>query len=99
RELQRPRLARVHGLVDSRGAAGADAQNVGRALADGIDVTEIQAVGCRTRDLRPRLAAVLGAEDRVARAARPRHFLRHGADASETGGDVGLLRGPRRAGP
>ncbi len=44
-ELQRPRLAGVGGLVDSRALSGADAQHVGDVRADRIDIAEIKLLG------------------------------------------------------
>src|ERR1041384_5378920 len=96
-KLQSPARSRVSSFVNARGRAGADTQNVSSLLINGIDVAKVQGIPGHDY-LLPGRAAVIGAQDRAARAADPRDALVHPAHAPQSRRHATGLRCPLRRG-
>ena len=102
-ELKRPRLAGIGGLVDARRFTVADAEHVGRLVADGVDIPEIECLGAGNADRFPGISAVGGSQHGAGCSARPRDLLADRTDAAQPCRNAGELppisAPPRRSSP
>ncbi len=94
-ELECPSRAGVVCFVNPRGRTVANAQNIGGARINRIDIAKINRVGRHCQSL-PGCAAVAGPQDRAARTARPRHPITHRAYPAQARGHTAGLNGPLR---
>lgn len=97
-ELQRPVLAAVGCLVNARGLAIADAQQVRRVRVKGFDIAEVELFRAGHLSGLPGLAAIKGADVSALCATGPSNLFADGAEAAKAGGGVAGLWLPLRKG-
>src|SRR5207249_3796955 len=84
-ELQRPRLAAIYCLVNSRSVARASAEQIGSRLSKRFDITKVELFGAGDRSYRPHFAAVGSAPKSTLSAADPNDLRTYNAKAAEIG--------------
>src|SRR5262249_4525547 len=84
-ELQRPRLAAVDRLVNARSVAGSGAEQVGRHVAERLDIAKVEFFRTGHGPDGPALAAVGGACVGAPGSADPGDVRAHDAKAAQVG--------------